>query len=773
MFRITKYLLFVLVLTPLITLNLPFGTIVWKILFLRGVIELALISFCIGLLRGEKPEVVFPWRNPVILFLGAYTVSLAISTLTAFSPYRALWGNLERGEGLVTWFHYLAFLVLALFSWKKDDWYKMFRFSLLVGLVLIFYGALQYFKVTYFPPFRIGISERVISLVGNAAFFATHLIFLIIFACLARLHVKETKSRFWEWFSIVFIPLAGMGIFMSGTRGAMLGLLSGGVAFLAYVVAANIKKREAREKRKAFWAGAALACIFAGGVLLFATPKASFWKFIPNAERITAPLAEGIKGTSAETRLVTWKMSFNAWRERPLLGWGPENYLPAQTKYFEPRLDKGGETWFDRSHNNLLDIMVMQGLLGLLPYLGFLGVLLWRARHNSYLFGGLVAYIVQNLVLFDQPLSYIHLMLLVGFLVASIRENRGQRTEDQEQRTENKEQQDTENKGQRAEDKGQRTEDGGQKYATRGLAGGIALLAAYGLYAWNITPFLQMRSVEAAKKTPYDKEVLRLLKKGFRPYNFAQHDLRASLIDHQYDFQPELFTHPGLTELSSFLLESIREARAKDPADSRMLIREIQVLMLQAQLKPELLPEVERVAREGLRLAPRKPVFYYKLALALANEEKYDEAKEVAEKAVRLYPKAAKSHFQLGLVLAMGGDPYHEEAVEAFTKFDELDSSLEVLGKEGNNYALVYKIWEDDAKVAEIVWRLVSRGLGKELHLPYMRSALEYFLGEEDKEKFLGVARFMAPLFPDIAEDLKIYIDLAENEKWEVIRNLQ
>ncbi|MEK7479039.1 MAG: O-antigen ligase family protein [Patescibacteria group bacterium] len=742
MLRIVKYLLFAVVLTPLLTLNLPFGTIVWKVLFLRGVLELALIFFCVGIFRGEKPEIKFPWRNPAILLLGAYTVSLVVSTLFAFSRYRALWGNLERGEGLVTWFHYIVFFVLALLVWKKDDLHRMFRFSLVVGVVLIFYGALQYFKVTYFPPFRIALAERVVSLVGNSAFFATHLIFLIIFACLARLHANKTKSRFWEWFSVGFIPLAVLGVFMSGTRGAMLGLLSGGVAFLAYVCVANIKKPERTEKRKAFWAGILLVLIFLGGTFFVATSRASFWKLIPHAERITAPLAEGIKGTSAETRLITWKMGVNAWKERPFFGWGPENHLPALTTYFEPRLDKGGETWFDRSHNNLLDIMVTQGILGLILYIGFMGVLLWFARGNAYLFAGLVAYIVQNLVLFDQPLSYTHLMLLVGFLVVS-----------------------------RMENKEQITEKNGR--VIRGFVLGAAAFAAYGLYAWNITPFLQIRFVEAAKKTPYDTEVLRLLKKGFEPYNFAQHDLRASLIDHEYDFQPELFTHPELTELSSFLLESIREARRIDPADSRMLVREIQVLMLQAQLQPELLPEVERVAREGLELAPRKPVFYYKLALALANEEKYDEAKEVAEKAIALYPKAAKSHFQLGLVLAMGGDPYHEEAVDAFQRFDELDSNLEVLGKEGNNYALVYTIWGDDAKVAEIVWRLVSRGLGRDLHLPYMRSALGHFLEKEDKEKFLGVARFMAPLFPDIAEDLKIYIDLAEDEKWEVIRNLQ
>ena len=57
-------------------------------------------------------------------------------------------------------------------------------------------------------------------------------------------------------------------------------------------------------------------------------------------------------------RLVVWKGSWQGFLERPWLGWGPENFELVFTRHFNPCMflgECGGEIWFDRSHNIILD----------------------------------------------------------------------------------------------------------------------------------------------------------------------------------------------------------------------------------------------------------------------------------------------------------------------------------------------------------------------------------------------------------------------------------
>jgi O-antigen ligase len=58
-----------------------------------------------------------------------------------------------------------------------------------------------------------------------------------------------------------------------------------------------------------------------------------------------------------DSRLTIWQMGWQAVKERPVLGWGPENFIVIFSKYYQPKL-WNQEPWFDRSHNIYLDWLI-------------------------------------------------------------------------------------------------------------------------------------------------------------------------------------------------------------------------------------------------------------------------------------------------------------------------------------------------------------------------------------------------------------------------------
>ena len=89
--------------------------------------------------------------------------------------------------------------------------------------------------------------------------------------------------------------------------------------------------------------------------------------------------------TTTESRLTIWKMSWQGFKEKPVFGWGQENFNLVFNKYYEPILYKQ-EPWFDRAHNVFFDRLTTNGIFGLLSYIGLLGVALyylWAKRRKT------------------------------------------------------------------------------------------------------------------------------------------------------------------------------------------------------------------------------------------------------------------------------------------------------------------------------------------------------------------------------------------------------
>jgi hypothetical protein len=120
--------------------------------------------------------------------------------------------------------------------------------------------------------------------------------------------------------------------------------------------------------------------------------------------------------------------------ERPIFGWGPENFGYAFNRHVDAQIFRQGSFLMDNAHNLVVEEFTTKGLVGGLAFLGMWGVLAWvvvrqrrpaRDEVLSYaILGALGGYFVQNLFLFDTPSSLLYWAVLVAWVAWREKEDR-------------------------------------------------------------------------------------------------------------------------------------------------------------------------------------------------------------------------------------------------------------------------------------------------------------------------------------------------------------
>ena len=414
-----------------------------KYYFFRTCVELGVIFLLLwwafearaGELEAKLKKI---FREPLVVAVSLFACMFLLASLFAYDAHGAFWSNFERGEGGFQMLHYYAFfLLLVILFDKEDEWRYLMKLSLVAAIAMIFYGIeAASFRDGFVGPYSQGRGSTLLARLfdsiirfqgslGNPAYVAPYLLFSIFYAGYLWLsgRAKAVPWRRILWYSglIVFFLLFFV---QSQTRGAFLGLVAGVGTALFYLVI-----RDKRLRKPAI--GLAVVLVVFWGAL-YANRDNPAIQAIPGSRFLTINVTE----RTAETRFWTWGSARAGFAERPIFGWGPENFSVVFDKYFDPRHFIPGqntETWFDRAHSVFFDYLAETGLLGFLSYLGMFVVFFWQfkkrlvasASHGS-LFGHgpildaivlaiPVAYLVQGLVLFDVLPIYLNLFLFLAF----------------------------------------------------------------------------------------------------------------------------------------------------------------------------------------------------------------------------------------------------------------------------------------------------------------------------------------------------------------------
>ncbi len=440
--KASKFFLYASVFAALIVMITTFFPFIGgKDYFFRFSIELALIFFVLWWAfeanPGETRRIQALFKKPVVATVSLFVLVYLLASAFAYDPNAAFWSNYERGEGGFQMLHYYAFFVLLtqLFD-KKEDWLMLMRVSVVAASLMILYGVLadlglvKDFISIYGGAPPPGLWARLTSgrfqgSLGNPAYVAPYLLFSIFY--LAYLWSASPRKTWWKSLIYGAIGLIFLFFFLvSQTRGAFIGLGAAVFSFLVYLSWVS------RGWRKWLLPTLIIFTVLVSGLIYY--KNSDLVKKLPGGRMFDISFSD----QTVNTRLWTWGSAWRGFLERPILGWGPENFSVVFDKYFDPRHFIPGqntETWFDRAHSLYLDALAETGIFGFISYFGIFAVLFWQLARlpvssnqsgksagikSALIERGLVivlpvGYLVQGLAIFDVLPIYINLFLFFAF----------------------------------------------------------------------------------------------------------------------------------------------------------------------------------------------------------------------------------------------------------------------------------------------------------------------------------------------------------------------
>lgn len=429
--RIINIGIFLIPFVPLvITSSFFFPYISGKNFLFRIIVEIIFCAWAILAIRDKDYRPRFSW---VLVSIVSFVAIIGIADLFGENLLKSFWSNFERMEGWITLIHLLGyFLVVGVALNTQKLWTRFLNTMIGVSVIVGGYGILQLLNVL---PINQG-GVRLDATFGNATYLAIYMVFnlfltaVFFFRKINNRYINGEKILAFKWLDALYLFAMFIQFFIlyyTATRGAILALIIGMiVSFVLFII--FDEKDGIFRKISLYKLGILLILI----LVFFAVKNTEMIKKSPVLSRIASISIN--EATSA--RFPVWNMALSGFKEKPILGWGQENFNYVFNKNYEPKM-YGQEQWFDRAHNIFLDWLVAGGLLGLLSYLSMFFVaiyFLWKKKETKtnvkknksenglllsdkvLLTGLFSAYLFNNIFVFDNIASYIFFFSILAYI---------------------------------------------------------------------------------------------------------------------------------------------------------------------------------------------------------------------------------------------------------------------------------------------------------------------------------------------------------------------
>lgn len=441
--------IFLLLLMPfVVTTQTIFPFIVGKAIYARVIIEILFGAWVV--LAYINPS----YRLPRSMLLLLLTLNLGVSLLAGFfgvSLQRSLWSTYERMQGVIDLAHWVALTaILASVIRTQTNWRYLLNINVAISLLIALLGISQNYSVEGIPFYGfLEATSRIGITLGNPTFVGAYMmvnafISLGLFTSSAlqwidskkqaplprqRRHRRTAQSPNTKgqlivlaWgFWLVTAALELWVLTLTGTRGAFLGLVVGILLVaVSYIVIGQLKVLR-------FFSIGLIVFLAVMVIGFFSIRNTSGFESIRDSNILLARISGfGLEDSSFRGRLATWSAGLEAFTDKPILGWGPENYIIIFGRYIDE--DDSRIVTHDKAHNKAVEELTTKGIFGFLSYIAiwaFMSIIIFRKAKKQqaseqaftiFIGAALAGYFTQNLFLFDTPATLLQLVLLMAYV---------------------------------------------------------------------------------------------------------------------------------------------------------------------------------------------------------------------------------------------------------------------------------------------------------------------------------------------------------------------
>jgi tetratricopeptide (TPR) repeat protein len=308
----------------------------------------------------------------------AFAITNLVAALFAVNPQLALYGTHARMLGLGTTLDLIVlYFAFALLIRTPRDVVVVAASGLIASLVVLGYEAIQLLGEDPFS-WSIDSVQRPFSTLGQATALAQYLTVLAI-GTLSCAVLVATLRPWFRTFLISYSLLLLAGALATITRSALLGVATGAATLLLLVWFTHAP----REARRRMALGSVLGCLLLAGALLMTPLGARVFATVETSGSDDESVVS-LEWSSA-SRLGLYKIGVDMVSERPLLGWGPDNFIVGVPKFRPVEApDLLRQSLASSPHSWLAHVATSSGLLGLTAFAAFVSLAFATASRGGF-----------------------------------------------------------------------------------------------------------------------------------------------------------------------------------------------------------------------------------------------------------------------------------------------------------------------------------------------------------------------------------------------------